>query len=83
MSYKDAMKLKAAAKRRKATNDEILSLIHNKTWYLCLQLVRAHIIATMFIYKLKVDASNLIKHYKAHLVVKGFTQKWGTNYKDY
>jgi hypothetical protein len=35
---------------------------------------------TMFIYKLKVDASGLIKHHKAHLITKGFTQKWGTNY---
>ncbi len=34
----------------------------------------------MFIYKLKVDASGLIEHYKAHLVVKGYTQRWGTNY---
>lgn len=36
----------------------------------------------MFIYKLKVNASGLIEHYKAHLVMKGFTQKWGTDYDE-
>jgi hypothetical protein len=59
------MKSKAATKWRKTTNNEILSLICNKTWYLCPQPVGACVVMTMFIYKLKVDASGLIKCNKA------------------
>jgi hypothetical protein len=81
-SFMDTMKSKAAVKWKKATNNKILSLIHNKTWYLCPWLVRACVIVTMFIYKLKVDVSGPIKCYKACLIAKGFTQKWGTDYDE-
>lgn len=65
-----------------AMNDEYNSLIENKTWTLCELPKNRKAIKNKWIFKTKRDANGNISRYKARLVVKGCSQKYGIDYQE-
>jgi hypothetical protein len=67
---------------RGAMNEEYDALQKNKTWHL-MPLGRAsNVIDCKWVYKLKKKQYGFVDRYKAHLVAKGFKQRYGIDYSD-
>lgn len=58
-----------------AMKEEILALQDNNTWEIVTLLVNKQPIGCKWVYIAKYHVDGTIKRYKAHLVVKGYTQK--------
>ena len=65
-----------------AMEDEMNSLIKNKTWSLITLPSGRKAIKNRWVFKLKLNSDNYIMKYKARLVAKGFTQKEGIDYSE-
>ncbi|XP_073119656.1 uncharacterized protein [Henckelia pumila] len=78
-SFKDAA---SDPKWREAMDAEIAALEANKTWVIVPLPPRKKSIGCKWVYKLKYRADGSIDRYKAHLVAKGYTQKYGIDYHD-
>lgn len=63
-------------------NEEYESLIKNGTWQLVDPPKKDKIIDNKWVYKLKLNPDDTIERFKARLVVRGFTQSYGVNYKE-
>jgi hypothetical protein len=61
-------------------DEEYDALIKNKTWHLVPSDRCQNIIDCKWVYKVKRKADGSIDHYKAHLVAKGFKQRYGIDY---
>ena len=57
------------------------ALLQNKTWNLVSPHVGKNIIDCKCVYKIKRKADGTIDRYKAHLVAKGFKQRYGIDYE--
>ena len=62
--------------------NKILSLERMGTWEYVQLPPKANIIGTKFVYKIKCKANGSIDRYKAQLVVQGFKQVEGVDFKD-
>src|SRR5437762_9228759 len=82
LSYLDAMSRKDAAQWRKAMEDEIQSIIDNKTWELSDLPSNRQIIGTKWVLKKKRDGNNNVLRYKARLVAKGYSQIAGLDFTE-
>ena len=82
-TYKEAVKSRERDRWIKAMQDEIDSLLKNKTWILVTRKVMQKLIGCKWIFKKKVEASedNRIR-YKARLVAKGYNQREGIDYSE-
>jgi histone deacetylase 1/2 len=67
---------------RQARQEEFQALIQNKTWHLVPPRDGLNIIDCKWVFKLKHKPDGSIDRYKAHLVAKGFKQKYGVDYAD-
>ena len=79
------LKLDTAAARhhlRDTMDDEIQSLKENGTWKEVHPPVGRRIVDSKWVFKIKQKADGSIERYKAHLVVKGFSQQFGSNYEE-
>jgi histone deacetylase 1/2 len=65
-----------------AMNHEHSALMRNKTWHLVPPPKRRNIIDSKWVYKIKRKADAMIDRYKAHLVAKGYKQRYGIDYED-
>lgn len=65
----------------KAMEEEIHSLINNKTWKIVKPPTGKKIIGNKWVFRIKEDRDGK-KRFKARLVAKGFTQKEGIDYKE-
>ena len=65
-----------------AMNEEIKSMKDNDVWDIILFPEGAKLIGCKWIFKTKRDSKGNVERYKAHFVVKGFTQKEDINYKE-
>jgi histone deacetylase 1/2 len=63
-------------------NHEHNALLRNKTWHLVLPPKGKNIIDCKWVYKIKRKANDTIDRYKAHLVAKGYKQRYGIDYED-
>jgi hypothetical protein len=54
----------------------------NKTWHLVPPRRGTNIIDCKCVYKIKRRADGSLDRYKAHLVAKGFKQRYGVDYED-
>lgn len=64
-------------------NDEIDSLIKNKTWILVERAEFMKLVSCKWLYKKKVESVGTESiRYKARLVARGFTQEEGVDYNE-
>lgn len=65
-----------------AMDEEINSLLSNNTWELVQKPEGRDIISCKWVFKTKRDAAGSINKYKARLVARGFSQKYGVDYDE-
>jgi histone deacetylase 1/2 len=61
---------------------EYSALINNKTWHLVPPQKGRNVIGCKWVYKIKRKSDGNLDRYKAHLVAKGFKQRYGIDYED-
>lgn len=81
-SYKEAVSGKDATKWKEAMQEEIASLMKNDVWDLVPLPKDRKPITCRWVFKIKTNPDNTIERYKARLVVRGFTQKQGIDFKE-
>ncbi|KAL0427907.1 UNVERIFIED_CONTAM: Retrovirus-related Pol polyprotein from transposon TNT 1-94 [Sesamum latifolium] len=79
-SYEEALESRNSEKWKTAMEEEINSLIRNKTWTLVPKLKDTSIVDWKWLFKIKQE--NESTRYKARLVAKGFTQKEGIDFTE-
>lgn len=80
--YTEAMKRNDWPLWKLAIEDEIRSLVENKTWVATNLPNGRRPLQTKWVFKIKRDAEGNIERHKARLVVKGFQQREGIDYTD-
>jgi hypothetical protein len=63
-------------------DSEFSALAQNKTWHLVPLVPGPNLIDCKWVYKVKRKADGSIDRYKAHLVAKGFKQRYDIDYDD-
>jgi hypothetical protein len=63
-------------------DSEFSALVRNKTWDLVPPASRRNLIDCKWVYKMKQKSDGSIDCYKAHLVAKGFKQRYDIDYDD-
>lgn len=81
-NFSEAMHGSNSHKCLHAVNDEMKSMKVNDIWDLVELPEGKKPIGYKWIFKTKRDSNGSIERYKARLVVKGFTQKKGIDYKE-
>ena len=79
LTYKDALECEDKEKWLGAMEEEMKSLIANKTW----ELVEFHgqpLVDNRWVYKAKLNSLGGVDRFKARLVARGFTQRPGVDY---
>src|SRR4030095_8625915 len=61
---------------------ELQSLEDNNTWELCELPSGRKVIGTKWVFKIKVDAMNIVERYKARIVAQGFSQVAGLDFNE-
>jgi histone deacetylase 1/2 len=69
-------------KWRDAMDSEYQALLWNRTWHLVPHPKGKNVIRCKWVYKVKRKADGTIDQYKAHLIAKGFKQRYGIDYED-
>lgn len=81
-TYAEAMETDDAEKWKEAINDELNSLKVNNTWILVDRPKNTNIVTNRWIFKRKLKANGEIDCYKARLVARGCSQKYGIDYEE-
>ena len=66
----------------KACEEEIDSIIKNKTWIMVDLPIGAKAIGLKWVFKLKRNSDGSINKYKARLVAKGYVQQYGVDFEE-
>lgn len=80
LSYENALESIERDEWIKAMDDEYKSLCENHTWDLVTLPQGRKVIDNKWVYKIKHKPSGQIERFKARLVIRGFTQKFGVDY---
>jgi hypothetical protein len=62
--------------------EEFSSLLANHTWDLVQRPSRSNVVTGKWVFKHKFKADGSLEHYKAHWVLRGFTQRLGIDYDE-
>lgn len=81
-SFKSAMESNDAAKWKEACDSEMKSLHKNKTWAFVPLPKGRKAIGNRWVFRVKENQSGNIERYKARLVAKDFSQKYGIDYEE-
>lgn len=79
-NYDEAMKGEDRSKWEQAMEKEIESLESNDVWDLVELPTGRKVVGSKWVYKVKRDVNGNTERYKARLVARGFTQKFGEDY---
>ena len=82
VSTEEALASPEQSKWLKAMENEMQSLKDNDVWELVELPQGRKAVGSKWAYKVKTGADGSIEHYKARLVVQGFSQKYGTEYDE-
>ncbi|KAI1004927.1 hypothetical protein K3495_g3289 [Podosphaera aphanis] len=81
-SYKQAIADPMFGKMwKKAIDEEIQALTLNQTWEEAFVPTDANLISTKWVFTVKLKPDGTLDRFKARLVARGFTQRFGTDYK--
>lgn len=78
----EALTSPQASEWKKAMDEEYASLMKNKTWTLTDLPPGKKALPYKWVFKTKTNQSGNVIRYKARLVIKGYAQKWGTDYEE-
>lgn len=67
-------------KWQEAMDEEISSLLQNNTWEIVPAPQDKDIVSNKWVFKIKRDTQGQVDRFKARLVARGFSQKYGTDY---
>lgn len=81
-TYEQAMKSDESKQWEQAMDDEFASLVKNQTWILVNPPDDQKVIDNRWVYKIKFRTDGSIERFKARLVVRGFTQEYGIDYRE-
>lgn len=81
-SYDEAMASRHRDEWLSSMKSEYNSLINNDVWKLVDRPKNRNVIKCKWVYRVKCDSSGNFQKYKARLVARGFTQKYGIDYTD-
>ena len=81
-SYQEAISGKDSSRWKAAMEEEIASLMKNDVWELVTLPKDRKAITSKWVFKIKTNPDNTIERYKARLVVRGFSQKEGIDFKE-
>src|SRR5882672_4959231 len=81
-TVKDAEMQEDWSKWCKVMDEEIGRLEDFQTWKLVIAPKDANVVGCHWVFRLKHDALGNIAKYRAHVVAKGYTQQFGTNYDE-
>jgi hypothetical protein len=81
-SFHEAVRRPNAEKWIAAMNEEIDSVIRNKTWTLCNLPPGKNCISSKWVFKVKLDGNNNIERYKCQIVARGFSQVAGLDFDE-
>ncbi|XP_073943412.1 uncharacterized protein [Choristoneura fumiferana] len=81
-TVKEALQSSDSKLWRQAMQDEIDSFNKHEAWELVDRPADKNIVKNRWLFKIKRDANGKIACYRARLVAKGFTQKFGIDYLD-
>ena len=81
-SYSAAMTSDNSLEWKNAMDDEMKSLIENKTWELVNIPADTNLVDNKWVYKVKLHTNGTVDKFKARLVAKGFSQKEGIDYTE-
>ena len=62
--------------------EEYKSLVENDTWELTLLPKDCQVIGSRWVYKIKQNGNGMIEQFKAHFIVKGYSQDYGVDYDE-
>ena len=82
VSYYDAIRFVDAPFWLEAINNELESIMSNHTWELVELPPKVKPISCKWVFKRKLKLNGTIDKYKAHLVAKGYKQKYNVDYFD-
>ena len=81
-SFEEAMKSAQKDKWKAAMDEEMSSLRENKTWIVEENKSHKKPITCRWVFKIKRNPNGSIERYKARLVARGYTQKFGLDYSE-
>lgn len=81
-TLREAVDAEDAVEWIRAMHDELNLLEENKTWELVKRPENQNVISNRWIFKTKYTADGEVEKYKARLVIRGFSQKEGIDYKE-
>ncbi|KAF1328945.1 Gag-pol polyprotein, partial [Globisporangium splendens] len=81
-SFESAAESSDASKWMEACDFEFESLCKNETWELVPLPAGRKAISSKWVFKMRETAEGLIERHKAHLVAKGFLQKYGVDFEE-
>ena len=81
-TYNEAIKSSQKVQWIEAMKEEIKMLKKTGTWNLVIPPENVNIVSCKWTYKIKRDENDNIKQYKARLVARGFSQKYGSDYNE-
>jgi hypothetical protein len=82
LNFKEAMSCSKSTEWKKAVDDEYRSLMTNNVWELVERPKDQNVIKCKWVFKKKIDANGNLEKYIARLVARGFTQRYGVDYKE-
>ena len=81
-TYAEAVQSEKSVEWRKAMDSEIASLKENQTWEVVDLPKGAKALPCKWVYRVKETQDGRIDRYKARVVIKGFSQRYGIDYRE-
>lgn len=81
-TYNEALKSDQRSEWISAMEEEFASLKNSKSWELVTPPENSNIVSCKWTYKIKRDAEGNVQRFKARLVARGFSQKFGLDYDE-